>query len=48
LTVKNDAFHLVASRETGLIEALRWQEQDFLVCGPQLQIWRGPTDNDGS
>jgi beta-galactosidase len=47
LTVKNDVFHLVASRETGLIEALRWQEQDFLVCGPQLQIWRGPTDNDG-
>jgi beta-galactosidase len=45
-TVKNDAFYLVASRATGL-EALRWQEQDFLISGPRLQIWRGPTDNDG-
>lgn len=46
-TVRNDAFQLVASRDTGLIEALRWQEHDILVSGPQLQIWRGPTDNDG-
>ena len=46
-TVENDAFQLVASRATGLIEALRWQEQDFLISGPRLQIWRGPTDNDG-
>ena len=45
-TVKSDAFYLVASRATGL-EALRWQEQDFLISGPRLQIWRGPTDNDG-
>ena len=44
--MKNDAFYLVASRATGL-EALRWQEQDFLISGPRLQIWRGPTDNDG-
>jgi beta-galactosidase len=47
LTVENDTFHLVASRATGLIESLRWQEQDFLISGPRLQIWRGPTDNDG-
>jgi beta-galactosidase len=46
ITVKNDAFYLVASRASGL-EALRWQEQDFLISGPRLQIWRGPTDNDG-
>ena len=46
-TVENDAFHLVASSASGLIEALRWQERDFLVSGPKLQIWRGPTDNDG-
>jgi beta-galactosidase len=45
-TVKSDAFWLVASRANGL-EALRWQEQDFFVSGPHLQIWRGPTDNDG-
>jgi beta-galactosidase len=47
LTVGNNAFHVVASRETGLIEALRWQGNDFLISGPRLQIWRGPTDNDG-
>ena len=45
--VGNDVFHLVASGTTGLIEALRWQEEDLLVSGPRLQIWRGPTDNDG-
>jgi beta-galactosidase len=47
LTVGDDAFHLIASRDTGLIEALRWQQHDILVSGPRLQIWRGPTDNDG-
>jgi beta-galactosidase len=46
-TIGNDVLHLVASRASGLIEALRWQEQDLLVSGPRLQIWRGPTDNDG-
>jgi beta-galactosidase len=47
LTVGDDAFHLIASRDTGFIEALRWQQHDILLSGPQLQIWRGPTDNDG-
>ena len=46
-TVGNDDFRLVASRETGFIETLRWHEHDILISGPQLQIWRGPTDNDG-
>jgi beta-galactosidase len=45
--VRNDALHLAASQETGLIETLRWQDHNILVSGPQLQIWRGPTDNDG-
>jgi beta-galactosidase len=47
IRVGNDIFHLLASRTTGLIETLRWQEEDLLISGPQLQIWRGPTDNDG-
>jgi beta-galactosidase len=46
-SVENDVLHLVASRKTGLLETLRWQDHDMLVSGPQLQIWRGPTDNDG-
>ena len=46
-TVGNDAFHLVVSRDAGLIEAWRWGEHDILTSGPKLQIWRGPTDNDG-
>jgi beta-galactosidase len=46
-TVGNDAFRLVSCRETGLINSLRWQSRDILVSGPQMQIWRGPTDNDG-
>ncbi len=46
-TVENDALQLVASREAGLIETLRWHGEDILVSGPRLQVWRGSIDNDG-
>ena len=47
LMLGNDNVSLAVSTASGLIEALRWKGHDFLVSGPQLQIWRGPTDNDG-
>jgi len=45
--VKSDLLDLRASTKTGCIETLRWKGRDLLVSGPQLQIWRGPVDNDG-
>ena len=47
ITVQNDALRLVASTETGFIESFQWQGQELLESGPRMQIWRGPTDNDG-
>ena len=47
ITVSNDNFCLTTSADSGLIEGLQWKGHDFLVSGPRLQIWRGPTDNDG-
>jgi beta-galactosidase len=45
IVAENDEVCLIA--EGGRIEALRWRGQDLLLSGPELQIWRGPTDNDG-
>ena len=47
ITVQNDQLRLVASTETGLIESFQWQGQELFVAGPKMQVWRGPTDNDG-
>lgn len=47
LRISNDLLELTASSDTGRIKTLRWQNQDVLLAGPQLQIWRGATDNDG-
>ncbi|HEX4140453.1 MAG TPA: glycoside hydrolase family 2 TIM barrel-domain containing protein [Candidatus Methylacidiphilales bacterium] len=45
--IANDALQVRLSKASGVIEALQWQGHDFLEAGPQLQIWRGATDNDG-
>lgn len=47
LTISNDELKLVVSEKRGRIESLRWRGKDLLIAGPQLQIWRGATDNDG-
>jgi beta-galactosidase len=47
LTIGNDAFKLTVSSGSGHIESLRFKGHDLLVAGPQLQLWRGSTDNDG-
>ena len=46
-TVSNGNVALAVSIGRGRIEHLRWKREEFLVSGPELQIWRGPTDNDG-
>ncbi len=44
--VSGDGFELAFSAEAGL-ERLLWRGRPVIVAGPSLQIWRGPTDNDG-
>jgi len=46
-TIANEALQVRVSKASGLIESLQWQGREFLEAGPQLQIWRGATDNDG-
>jgi beta-galactosidase len=47
LRIGNNEVQVGVSGATGRIDSLRWQGHDFLIAGPQLQVWRGPTDNDG-
>jgi beta-galactosidase len=47
LVVKNDLVALAASKREGRIESFRWHGRDLILAGPELQVWRGPTDNDG-
>ena len=46
-TVESEHLRLTAAAVTGRIDSLRWHGRDLLTGGPLLQIWRGPTDNDG-
>ena len=36
-----------ASAKSGHLEFFRWRGQDLYIAEPVLQVWRGPTDNDG-
>jgi beta-galactosidase len=47
IVVTGDYIGLTASKKTGFIESLRWRNTELLARGPQVQIWRGATDNDG-
>ena len=47
ITVHNNQLRIVASTATGMIESLQWEGHEFLIAGPRMQVWRGPTDNDG-
>jgi beta-galactosidase len=47
IVAANDSVYLAASIDGGRIESFRWQGRDLILAGPELQIWRGPTDNDG-
>ena len=47
IVVRGATFQVAASKESGLLESLRWNGQELLASGPQLNVWRAPTDNDG-
>jgi len=45
--VRGENFEARVQRLGGKISSMSWQGRPLLVDGPQLQVWRGPTDNDG-
>jgi beta-galactosidase len=45
-TISGEAFQLSFSAEHGL-ERMVWRNHPVIIAGPRLQLWRGPTDNDG-
>ncbi len=47
IVITNDRVALTASVAQGRIEGYRWDGRDLILSGPELQVWRGPTDNDG-
>ncbi|WOO43615.1 glycoside hydrolase family 2 TIM barrel-domain containing protein [Rubellicoccus peritrichatus] len=34
-------------KSAGFLSRINWKNEDIVTDGPCLQIWRGPTDNDG-
>ncbi len=40
-------FQLVFDKAAGRISHLAYKEVDLLTVGPELNLWRAPTDNDG-
>lgn len=47
LTFSGEAFKLVVDNKEGRITSISAQGKPLVTSGPQLQIWRGATDNDG-
>ena len=45
--VRAGGVEFAVHRERGVLERLRVQGREVLRRGPQLNIWRSPTDNDG-
>lgn len=46
-TVAVADLRLIWSRTTGSLSSLSLRDREWLVRGPELQVWRGATDNDG-
>lgn len=47
LRIRGKSFEIGFSRATSRLDRLRWSGEDILISGPELQIWRAATDNDG-
>ena len=47
ISVQGDGFNLLFNKATGIISNLIFQGTELLAAGPQLNIWRAATDNDG-
>jgi beta-galactosidase len=47
VTVRGEDFDIGFSAAEGRLTSLRLRNHEVMTAGPRLQIWRGPTDNDG-
>ncbi len=47
LMVRGQTVQLTFAKREGRLERLIWRDQTIIASGPRLQVWRGPTDNDG-
>jgi beta-galactosidase len=47
IVIENETIHLSTTVKSGRIEKFQWRGRDLFLTGPELQVWRGPTDNDG-
>jgi len=46
IAVAGDEFCIVFDRHRGMMASWEWQGLSLLARGPQIQLWRAPTDND--
>ncbi len=44
--IAGDEFRIAFDRQKGQMTAWEWQGLSLLARGPQVQLWRAPTDND--
>ena len=47
ISICTERLEIFISKTSGALTSLRWDRREMLVCGPQLNVWRAPTDNDG-
>ncbi len=47
LSVQGSKFLVQFDKAGGTLERFMWEDTDLLAAGPQLNVWRAPTDNDG-
>ena len=47
LVLRAGDLEATVSPGAGRIERLAWKGEPVVLAGPQLQVWRAPTDNDG-
>jgi len=46
LAIKNNTFHYVYNKLTGLLEGISYNGKDIIKKPVEINIWRAPTDND--
>ncbi len=44
--IRNDRLRVTFQKEPGIISSVFWDEQDILLHGPKMQLYRPETDND--
>jgi len=48
ISIHSEGFSFRMDAQTGIAASLRYHDKERLVQGPVLNLWRAPTDNDGT